>query len=252
MTQNDDLNLLLRRADDAVTISENKYMVKAVGFLTPAERVYLQRNVKRPMDGRILYFGGYPDAERTLLIALPEYIDDFAARDEIAALSITGRDIGGLTHRDFLGSLMGLGIKRETVGDILVFEDKCLVFVKKEIADYIVSNLSKIGRSGVKIAVSDVDEVEIPPKKTEEISGTVAAARLDSVLAVACRTSRSKAVEYITGGAVSVNWEETDNVSKILSENDIISVKGKGRFKVSRIGGLTKKGRYGVTIEKYI
>ncbi len=252
MTANDELYLLLRRANDAVKISEEKYMVKTVGFLTPAERVFLQKNADRPQGGRIIYFGGYAEAERTLFAAVPEYIDDSAVRDETALLSITGRNLENLTHRDFLGSLMGLGIKREMVGDILVLVGRCLIFVRREIAPYILSNLDRIGRDGVKIEIADVKDIEIPPKKTEVISGTVAGIRLDSVLSVACKTSRAKAAEYITGGAVSVNWEETENVSKGLKEDDVISVKGKGRFKVSRIGGVTKKGRFSVTVEKYI
>lgn len=252
MTQNDDLKLLLSRANDAVSISENKYMVKAVGFLTPAEAAYLMRNAKLPIGGRVVYFGGHKEAERTLFIVIPEYLDDAAAKEEISALNITGRNLREMNHRDFLGSLMGLGIKREMVGDILVFEDKCIIFVRSEIADYIVSNLDKIGRNGVNVSISKVDEIEIPPRRTESISGTVAGIRLDSVLSVALKTSRSKAAEFITGGVVSLNWEETESVSKSVSEGDIISVKGKGRFKVSRIGDLTKKGRYGIVIEKYV
>ncbi len=252
MTQNDDLKLLLSKADDAVTISENKYMVKAVGFLTPSERVYLEKNCKKPIDGRIVFFGGYDEAERTLMLAVPEYVSDEDAKSEISALLVKARNLSEMSHRDFLGSLMGLGIKREMVGDILVFEDKCIIFVRSEIREYILSNLEKIGRHGIEISAMNVDEIEIPQRKTEEIDGTVAGIRLDSVLSVALKTSRSRAAELIVGGLVSLNWEETDSVSKNLSEGDIISVRGKGRFKVSRIGGLTRKGRYSISVERYI
>jgi RNA-binding protein YlmH len=252
MIQNDELKLLLSRADDAVSISENKYMVKVVGFLTPAERAYVEKNVKRPIDGRIDFFGGYDEAERTLMFAVPEYIDDEEARKEISTLLIKARNLSEMSHRDFLGSLMGLGIKREMVGDILVFDDKCIIFIRTEIKEYILSNLGKIGRHGIEISACEVGEIEIPKRQTEMIDGTVAGIRLDSVLSVALKTSRSRAAEYITGGLVSLNWEEIENVSKNLSEGDIISVRGKGRFKVSRIGGLTRKGRYSVSVERYI
>ncbi len=252
MTPSDDLKLLLSRANDAVSISDNKYMVKSVGFLTPSEAAYLKRNAQKPFGGQVIYFGGYPEAERTIFIAIPEYFDEESAKEEIATLNITGRNLAEMSHRDFLGSLMGLGIKREMIGDILVFENKCLVFVRSEIADYIVSNLDKIGRNGINISVLKSGEIEIPPRKTEKISGTVAGIRLDSVLSVALKTSRAKAVEFISGGAVSLNWEETENVSKSLSEGDIISVKKKGRYKLSHIGELTRKGRYGIVVEKYI
>ena len=252
MTPNDELKLLLSKADDAVTISENKYMVKSVGFLTPAERVFIEKNVKKPFDGRIIWFGGYADAERTLMLAVPEYISDEDAEAEVSAILIRARNLKEMSHRDFLGSLMGLGFKREMVGDILVFEDRCIIFVRSEIRDYILTNLEKIGRHGIEISSCELNEVEIPQRQTEEIGGTVAGIRLDSVLSVALKTSRSRAAELITGGLVSLNWEETENVSKSLSEGDIISVRGKGRFKVSCIGGLTRKGRYSITVERYI
>ena len=92
----------------------------------------------------------------------------------------------------------------------------------------------------------------IPKKKTEEIGGTVSSLRLDSVLSVALKTSRSKAAALILGKIVSVNFEETENVSKTLSEGDILSVRGKGRFKLARINGTTKKGRDSIIIEKYV
>lgn len=252
MTEKDELKLLKSRADDAILIAENKYTVKSVGFLTPAERVVLQKNCAKPHGGKVLYFGGYEEAERTLFVALPEYFEDEDAKDEIALLVATGRNITEMSHRDFLGSLMGLGIKREMVGDILLFEDKCLIFVKREIADYIIGNLEKIGRNGIKIEKAELGDFEIPPKRTEEIGGTVAGVRLDCVLSVALKTSRSKTVEYIASGKVTVNWEETENVSKMLSEGDILSVKGKGRYKLSKIGDLTKKGRYSIVVERYI
>jgi len=252
MTQSDDLKLLLSKADDAVVISENKYMVKAVGFMTPAEKNFIEKNVKRPIDGRIIYFGGYDDAERTLMIVIPEYISDEDAKAEISVLQIKARYLKEMNHRDFLGSLMGLGIKREMVGDILVYEDRCIIFVRSEIKEYIINNLETIGRHGIEITECPLNEINIPQRNTEKINGTVAGIRLDSVLAVALKTSRSRATEFIIGGLVSLNWEETVSLSKGISEGDVISVRGKGRFKVSRIGNITKKGRYSITVEKYI
>ncbi len=252
MAQNDDLLLLLSKVNDAITISENKYMVKSVGFLTPSERVYIEKNIRKPLDSKLIYFGGYDDAERVLFIVCPEYIDEETAKEEISALSVKARNLSEMSHRDFLGSLMGLGIKREMVGDIVLMEDRCVIFVRSEIKEYILANLEKIGRHGIEISSCDIKENLIPQKKTEEISGTVSSIRLDSVLSTALKTSRSKAVELILGKAVLVNFEETENISKTLSEGDIISVRKKGRFKLSHIGGLTRKGRYSVVIEKYI
>lgn len=252
MTSNDELKLLLSKANDAVTISENKYMVKSVGFLTPGERGFVEKNVKRPIDGRIVFFGGYDEAERTLMIVLPPYAGSEEAAEEVLALSVKARFFNELSHRDFLGSLMGLGIKREMIGDIVLLENEGIIFVKPEIGEYITSNLEKVGRHGVEITACKAEIIKIPPKKTEKITGTVSGVRIDSVLGVALKTSRSRAAELIQSGAVSLNWEEIQSVSKGLSSGDIISVKGKGRFKLSEIGGLTRKGRYAITVERYI
>ncbi len=252
MPQKDETKLLLSKAQDTIDICENKYMVKSVGFLTPSERVFLQKSLKKPYSAKTMFFGGYDEAERTLFIAFPEYVSEEEAKEELCALCVTARNLGEMSHRDFLGSLMGLGIKREMVGDIVLSEDRCIIFVRSEIKDYILTNLEKIGRDGILVSLCENYENLIPKKKTEEIRGTVSSVRLDSVLATALKTSRSKAVSLILGKVVSVNWEETENVSKTLSEGDIISVKGKGRFKLSHLNGQTKKGRDSIVIEKYV
>ena len=131
-----DEKLLIAKAQDTAGLCERQYTVKALGFLTPAEAAVIKKNIFKvgaSPDTELEFYGGFPDAERCLFVALPEYASEEDKKELIAVLEITGRDIESLNHRDFLGSLLGLGLKREKIGDILVLEGKALVFVLADI-----------------------------------------------------------------------------------------------------------------------
>ncbi len=243
--------LLLSKANDALRLAEIRYDVKTLGFLNPSERAYLKDKLFVQGDMVLEFDGGYPEAERTLMVCRPEFAE--VDRDEyICMLECSGKFTEKLSHRDYLGSLMGLGINRECIGDILVFEDKTLIFSKPETAEYIIQNLTKIGRTGIKIRRCTINDSVVPKRKTKEISGTVAGIRLDSVISVATGISRGKSAELIKGGLVTVNWTQTDNVGMSLKEGDVISVRGYGRMCLSKIGGLSGKGRYHITVSRYV
>jgi RNA-binding protein YlmH len=157
-----------------------------------------------------------------------------------------------LSHRDYLGSLMGLGIKREVTGDIIVTEDKCSIIVLNEIAGYIAGNLIKVGNAGVSLKLLDIMDLSVPEPKAAEINTTVAALRLDSFCAPAFGISRSKAAEFIKAGKVKLNWEITLNTDKAVCEGDTISLKGKGRAVLEKIGGRSRKDRLAIHIKKFV
>ncbi|MBE7031745.1 MAG: RNA-binding protein [Ruminococcaceae bacterium] len=252
MQQGIDEKILLAKAADTALLCEKHYTVKALGFLTPAEAAVIKAHLRQIgiPDIRLTFYGGYPDAERCMFMALPEYAEDDAMAEFVSALEISGRDIDALNHRDFLGSLLGLGIRREKIGDILCLEGKTLVFAAADIGEYIISNLDKVGRCGVKIRKVEPGEFEVPKRKFEEIKTTVAALRLDCIVAAALKTSRSVAAEVIKSKRVSVNWLECDNVSLQVNPGDTFSVRGAGRFILSDSLNTTKKGRLGICIEK--
>ena len=243
--------LLIARAQDTVTLCERQNCIKATGFLTPTEAELIRRNLKKA-SVETTFFGGYPDAERRMFVALPDYLTAEDAVQLVSVIEITGRDIGELKHPDFLGSLLGLGIKREKLGDILTLDDRCLVFVDENIADYIVKNLDKVGRKGVKVRCVQPNEIEIPPPRVEEIAATVAALRLDAVVAAAIRTSRAGAAEALSAGRVFVNWIQEDSPSFKIKPGDVFSVRGSGRFRLGEEVRETKKGRLGICIHKMI
>ena len=173
-------------------------------------------------------------------------IEDFP----VTALEITFRKADKLTHRDFLGALMSLGIERDTVGDILVEDGRCVVFVKSEISSYITSQLFKIGSAGVKIKEADPDTL---PKGRgfDEQSYVVASLRLDAVVAAVTGLSREKTKQLICSGNVSLNFLPCDNVSKAIESGDSLSIRGKGKYKINGVLGETKKHRTRLSIIHY-
>ncbi len=242
---------MLARAEDALRLSEKHFCIKTLGFLNPHQRVVIQNHVKPPAGMELVFDGGFLEAERTQMVCFPEFCPP-EQEEYLTLLECTGRDLASLNHRDYLGSLMGLGIVRENIGDILVGEEKAFLFVKPEIAEYLLQNLTKIGRHGIRLKKAKLADAVLPERPVKEISGTVAAMRLDAVLAVGTGLARGKAAELIQGGQVTVNWEEIKEGSRIVKEGDVLSVRGFGRMKLTGIGGITRKGRIGITISRYV
>jgi len=244
--------LLVAKAEDVVKLSEKYNSVRHTEFLTPLEAELIRGKNISGYDSVQKFFGGYEDAERVVLISYPDFLKECPVSEVISAIVITGRDISSLSHRDFLGSLMGLGIRREKIGDILVLDEQTIVFAMNDIARYIKDNLTKIGSCGIRAEIKDVGEITVPERKTEALSGTVQSVRLDSVLSVALKTSRSKSVQFIQSEKVQVNWKIISDASYQMKEGDIFSVRGYGRFNLFSVNGTTKKGRISITVQKYI
>ena len=196
--------------------------------------------------------GGFADARRKMLAVYPIYCslpdeDDFPMK----CLTFTYRKEDKLTHRDFLGSFMGQRLKCEVIGDIIVSEGETQTFVTEVAAKAILDSVTKIGRVGVKIT-DDVDFRLDAEQKYKEISGTVASLRLDCIVSLAANLSREKAAALIRSDRVEINHFTAASVSQELKEGDILSVRGSGRYILSGIDGLTKKGRIHINLRKYI
>lgn len=192
-------------------------------------------------------YGGYEGAERV--------VSAFLANDNeydfpIVCLEITGRNIESLSHRDILGSLMGLGIKRETVGDILI-DDRCFIFVKKEIADYIVFNLTKAERIPVSCDYYYGEEIS-KKEKFEIVNTTISSNRLDVILSAGFKIKRTDAVKYINQGRVTVSGKMNVSSDLRIKENDRISLRGHGKIIFLGESGTSKKGRTIINIKKLL
>lgn len=247
MYTSDKDKLFVSKLDDAVYLSQKRQKPYFFSFLSEAEQALAKQYLESIGFDSFGFYGGYENSERKVLCL--DYYDDDPVYP-ISALEFKFRQADKLTHRDFLGALMSLGIERETVGDILVEDGRCVVFVKTEIADYIKSQISKIGRAGVK--VSDADVSSLPKGRgEEEKSVIVSSLRLDNIVAAISGASREKTKNLILSGNVTLNFFECTNISKSVCEGDVLTVRGKGKFKINGVMGETKKHRIRISIIHY-
>ena len=220
-----------------------------LGFLDESEAAFCRDFLRKEPMGHLLW-GGYDGAERVMAGFFPDYMEPSEEDFPIAALTFGYRPGDKLSHRDFLGSFMGLGIERSVVGDSLVGEGRAVAFVRREMERYFLENIQKIGRVGVKITAGYQEPLPVI-REYKDISGVIASDRLDCMTALLCRTSREKAARLIVSGAVMVNHQEVLSVDRRLEERDIISVRGHGKFILDSFGPLTGKGRLTVKCRKY-
>lgn len=249
--------LLLARALDKLDTARRKNIPACTGFLSPAERVSVEHLIAMSGHPAHLFFGGYEGAERTVCVFLPDWQEpeDFLALAEegpVAALRCTFRAEENLTHRDFLGSILGQGVTREKVGDLLVGEGRCDLLVLRELSDYLLQNLDSAGRVRLKVAAIPLSGLEAPVVQVKVIRDTVATPRLDAIVAAAFSTSRGKAADFISAGRVQLNHRECTKADKPVEEGDTLSCRGLGKAVVKSLGGLSKKGRVMVELERYL
>lgn len=222
-------------------------------FLSPYESAIAKRILDKVNDVFYTFIGGYDGAERVIAAISSDFIDEDNAINSapLSFLRITPSIEKPLSHRDYLGSLLGLGIKREKIGDILVCESYADVFVIDKIAEYILYNMDKIGNVKVSCELLDIYEYTAPQKKEKLINTTVASLRADSIAASGFSVSRTKVLDYFKSQRVNVNWELVQNPSKQLSEGDTISIRGKGRIVLEKVNGTTKKDRINIVIKRF-
>ena len=240
-------DLLLAKLEDAVSLSKKRPAF--LGFLTEEEAALCQDHLAR-REARPLFWGGYPEAERKLLGLFPDYQEPEEGLFPLTALTFTYRERDSLSHRDFLGSIMALGVQREVVGDILVGKGRCVVFVRREMGDYFLHSLGKIGRVGVKVSLGVNGELPLE-REYQPISGVVASDRLDCLVGLVCRVSREKAAGLIAAGLVTRNHREALSGSQRVEEGDRLTVRGTGKFIIDQLGPKTSKGRLSARCRKY-
>ncbi len=228
---------------DKIRQFEKTNVACATCFLDPRE-IFEFENIYK--NAEYYLDGGFPETERKILVigTMEKSKDD----DFLCILEIKAQK--NLSHREVLGSLLGTGIKRDVVGDIIIQENIAYVAVLKEISKYLIQNLEKIGREKVSVRIIDnIDEIEIKDN-TKEINVTLASLRLDSAVSACYGLSREVSANLIKNAKVKLNYKEALNPSKQIKEEDLISVRGYGRFVVSQIVGETRKSRIRVVLKK--
>lgn len=248
-SDDDEIKLMLSKACDLYNKAEKTTKPFYTKFLSPLEAAIIMGRFPKT-ELKLKLFGGYDDAERKVC-AFYTFDDDLSYPLCTLQIKLKSKNASP-SHRDYLGSLLSMGIKREVIGDIVVQNGGAYAFCLEEIADYITDGLLKVGGVGVTIEqASSCDEIVIK-REYQMLSSTVSSLRSDAVIASALNLARSKACELIERGLVTHNYEQLKSVSAPVKNGDVLSARGYGKFKILTSGNLTKKGRIHIDICKYI
>ncbi|GAB7387644.1 RNA-binding protein [Bacillaceae bacterium] len=230
-----------------------RYAPKLTDFLDPRQALIVQTLVNRDTDVFVQFHGGYEGAERKRAYLHPEHFAPDFADFQLALIELQKNDkFHKLEHRDYLGALLSLGIKREKFGDILFGDGACQIVVAQEIAEFVLLHLRQVHRQPVQPVAVSFAEITVPEQPVEHLAFTVASPRVDAVASDVFRVSRSKVLPLIKNGRLKVNWKVVDSPDERLKAGDVVSLKGYGRFKVLAVGGETKKGRIRVEIGRFL
>ena len=246
--------LALAKVLDRAEQAERRSVPAATDFLSPQQRAWALDLLRLAGVSETSYVlqGGYEGAERQVILFLPDWLEPENAGPPIRCLRASFREEDKLTHRDFLGSLMGLGIVREKVGDILVAPDSADLLVLEGVADFLLQSWTSAGRAKLRVTAIEPDNLHIPTVQRKEVRDTVSSLRLDAVAASGFRLARGKAAALIESGKVQLNWRECVKPDKLLEAGDVVSARGFGKFELSEVGGLTRKGRISIVLQVYV
>lgn len=256
--------ILLAGIEDRIRQTEERYMMTNSRFLDLRQRS-LAEVLSRSRCGGITYgfYGGYEDAERVVEVFFPSELmeadspeEHFRRIPEDNPLTVIRAELKkgtpSLSHRDYLGALMGLGIKREMTGDIIVRDDGADIIVLREAAEFLLLHYTKAGRANLLLSEAAIDELRTAEGSAEEIAASVASLRLDNVVAAAFHVQRSRAAEAVEAGSVYVNGICEKKPDRQVKEGDKIVFRGKGRARLLSAGGQNSKGRRKITLRRNI
>lgn len=253
MNKDKDEQIFRKRLLDLAKMAVNREICTYADFLNLNEISIFHSMKKELPNVNYELFGGYDGAERKILCFYGDNsvkaFSDYITCVRIVPMNKKFSD--DLNHRDFLGAMMNLGIERSIIGDILVKENEGYVFLKASMSPFITNNLIKIKHTSVRCAVVEDDAPKITPE-FESVRGTIASPRLDAIIALAFKISRSSMLSLISGGKVFVDGKLIESNSYILKEDETVSVRGHGKFIYKGLENQTKKGRYYVSLLKYI
>lgn len=236
-------------------------------FLSPRDVMVATQYLSRSGISHVA-FGGYADAERQRVLILPDYMESLSSLSceelpaavaeygyscGVAALSVRGSGYEALSHRSFLGSLLGLGLERDVVGDIAVLDEReAVLFCDEAIVPFLLAEWQSVGRDKVTVRRVDLSQLTLPERRYETIRDTVASPRLDAVVASVCRLSRERARDLVENGMVEVDFEWQERADKPIGAPCLLSVRGFGRYRILSVGERTKKGRYRLEAQKFL
>lgn len=241
-------DIFIKKIRDVIRLSEKYRSPKFSGFLDEQEQAAL----KTEGIWQGVLFGGYEGSERKVFGAFPDWQEPENDEFPITCLKFAKKYEKELNHRNYLGTILSLGLERDRIGDILPDDDGATVFVLSDIAEFIKDNIRKVAGCGVTVSICEKDSIIIPEKRFELIDIVAASPRLDACLAALLKISRKEAKNLALSGNVSVNHIEAKAEDAKLVQGDLLSVRGFGRAEIFEIGGKTRSDRVHITVKKYI
>lgn len=258
---NEEDKLLVAKILDKIKSAKTRNQIVYTDFLNMHQKVISQDILKMQKQENYTFFAPCKEAEKPVLVIYPDKYSELFTENkysysniaEVVRIKLPKENKEKYVHKDYLSGIMKLGIKREKVGDIFVFEDGADIVVSKEISKYLLESLNQLTRfSKAVIEKIDISEIRKPDIKKEIIDIRVSSLRLDNVIAELAHCSRTRANEIILEQRVFVNYINEENNSKLVKENDILVIRGKGKFNILKIDGQTKKGKIILVVEHYI
>ena len=244
-------HIVMRKIIDKAEYVLKNYETTYTDFLDPYQRE-LAYSILNRIDISYYAEGGFEDSERKSLVIFPEYMTKETMENPIRSIKINGNfKFNDLCHRDYLGAILGLGIKREKVGDIFIKDNFTTVVVQIEILDFLIYNLKSIGKESVEVEEIDLNKIEKSEEEFNDINLTMSSLRLDSLISSACKISRSKSAILIGQDKVKVNWRPINNISYEVKEGDVLSIRKFGRIKLVEHTGKSKKDKEKVVARIY-
>lgn len=257
--KNEKDRLLISKLIDKIRFCETKNKIQTTDFLDEMEQKLLENFLRSQKITNYFYVGGFQEAERKILVMYPEKLENIISNINLneyincIRIELSNEMQGEYSHKNYLGGLMKLGISREKIGDILVDDKGADILVMPEMLKFLITNipsLTRFSKSKIdQISLENLKKIEI---KTQSIKITVASMRLDNIVSELARCSRGKANELLEQERVLLNHEIVEKSSKEVKENDIVTIRGKGRFIVKNIVGSSRKGRIFIEVEKFI
>lgn len=251
--------ICLSQVLDKIEFSKTRERIEYTDFLDMYQISLVENFLRKISFENYQLFGGYAESERKILIVYPEKYNErmieknYNKMLKIVRIELPEEEQGKYSHRNYLGGIVKLGLKREKVGDILVSNDGADIIVVEDFAEILRKELPSLIRfENSKIAIEEIPNIRKKEVKIEEVSIIVPSLRLDNIVSDLVRTSRSKAAQIINQERVFINGQNETKLSKQLKLNDVITIRGKGRFVIKEFAGTTRSGRTVVKIEKYV
>ena len=251
--------LLISKMLDKIKLTQTKNSIEHIDFLDLYQQNLLQKIIYQEKIQNIFFYGGIENAERKLLIVYPEKLSNLIKENRLnfpikcMRINLPKEMYGKYHHNNYLGGLIKLGIKREKIGDILVFEDGADILFLEDIEKFLVTNISFLTRfNKSNIEIISIKEIRKKEIKKKELNLSISSLRMDVLIAEVLNTSRKNAEELLKEGRIFLNYENIQKGTKQIKEGDILTIRGKGKYEIGMLEGTTKNGRIKIKVHQFI